>query len=76
MARVTVEDCLEHVENRFALIMLATARSREIRRGSERIFASRNKEIVQSLREIAEGYVMLDEPSRNRLRKSLGESVR
>lgn len=76
MARVTVEDCLEHVENRFALIMLATARAREVRRGSDRIFQSRNKEIVQSLREIAAGYVTLDEPSRNRLRKSLGESVR
>lgn len=76
MARVTVEDCLENVENRFALIMISTARAREIRRGSERIFHSRNKEIVQSLREVAAGYVTLDEPSRNRLRKSLGESVR
>ncbi len=76
MARVTVEDCLEKVENRFALIMLGTARARELRRGSERIFPSKNKEIVQSLREISAGYVQFDEPSRNRLRKLLGDSVR
>lgn len=75
MARVTVEDCLERVENRFALVMLATARSRELRRGSQRLLASNNKEAVQALREIAEGYVAFDEPSRNRLRKQLGASA-
>ena len=75
MARVTVEDCLEHIENRFALIMLATTRARELRRGSERIFPSKNKHIVQALREIAAGYVDLDEKSRARLRQHLGESA-
>jgi DNA-directed RNA polymerase subunit omega len=75
MARVTVEDCLEKVENRFALVMLATARARELRRGSQRLLASNNKEAVQALREIAEGYVTFDESSRNRLRKQLGASA-
>ena len=75
MARVTVEDCLEHIENRFALIMLATTRAREIRRGSERIFPSKNKHIVQALREIAAGYVDLDEKSRARLRQHLGDTA-
>lgn len=75
MARVTVEDCLETVENRFALVMMATARARELRRGSERIFPSKNKEIVHALREIGTGYVLFDEPSKNRLRKQLGISA-
>lgn len=75
MARVTVEDCLEHIENRFALIMLATTRARELRRGSERIFQSKNKDIVHALREIGAGYVDLDEKSRTRLRQHLGESA-
>ncbi len=75
MARVTVEDCLEKVENRFALVMMATARGRELRKGSERIFNSKNKEAVHALREIAAGFVIFDERSKNRLRKHLGESI-
>ncbi len=75
MARVTVEDCLEHVENRFALVMMATARAREMRKGSERIFFSGNKEPVHALREIAAGFVHFDDTSRERLRSHLGASV-
>jgi|KNS7NT10metaT_FD_contig_21_269314_length_331_multi_3_in_0_out_0_2 DNA-directed RNA polymerase subunit omega len=75
MARVTVEDCLDHVENRFSLVMMATARARELRNGSERIFHSRNKEPVQALREVAAGYIVFDEPSKQRLREQLGDSV-
>jgi len=66
---------LEHVENRFALVMLATGRARELRKGSQRLFPSRNKEPVHALREIAAGYVLFDEPSRNRLRRHLGRSA-
>ncbi len=68
MARVTVEDCLERVENRFALVMLSVKRVRELKKGSEPLVRSKNKEHVTSLREIAAGRVIMDtsEPSRRR----------
>ena len=72
MARVTVEDCLEHIENRFALVMLATQRARELRRRSTRIFPSSNKEAVHALREIAAGFVFFDDKSKRKLSKALG----
>lgn len=75
MARVTVEDCLEKVENRFALVLLATGRARELRNGSQRIFPSSNKECVHSLRETAAGYVQFDEASLAKLKSQLGESA-
>jgi DNA-directed RNA polymerase subunit omega len=67
MARVTIEDSLENVENRFALAMLATKRARELRRGGKRIFPSDNKEIVHALREIAAGFVDFDDDTQRRL---------
>lgn len=58
MARVTVEDCLRHVDNRFALVMLATKRVRQLKQGAHPLVNSRdNKDIVVALREIAEGKV-------------------
>lgn len=72
MARVTVEDCLEHIENRFALVMLGTERARELRRRGQRIFPSDNKEAVHALREIGAGFVGFDERSKEKLSKSLG----
>lgn len=57
MARVTVEDCLENVENRFALVHLAAQRSRQILKGSSPLVKCKNKYIVTSLREIANGKV-------------------
>jgi len=65
MARITVEDCLDHVENRFELVMLATRRARQMRRyGVEPMVPEENdKPTVIALREIAEGLVsneMLD----------------
>lgn len=57
MARVTIEDCLENVENRFALVHLAASRVRQLRKGSKRRYGSKNKDVVESLREIASGYV-------------------
>ena len=71
MARVTVEDCLENVENRFALVMLGTQRARELRRGGRRIFPSKNKEAVHALREIGAGYVQFDDASKAKLRSVL-----
>jgi DNA-directed RNA polymerase subunit omega len=74
MARVTVEDCLERVENRFALVMMATQRARELRKGAARIFPSDNKEIVHALREIGAGFVKFDERSKDKLARVLSES--
>jgi DNA-directed RNA polymerase subunit omega len=58
MARVTVEDCLEMVENRFALVVLAAKRTKELKRGAPLLVRDRdNREVVMSLREIAAGKV-------------------
>jgi DNA-directed RNA polymerase subunit omega len=59
MARVTVEDCLEHVANRFELVMIATKRAREIAvRGEQPLVEWENdKPTVVALREIAEGLI-------------------
>ncbi|WP_133126778.1 DNA-directed RNA polymerase subunit omega [Legionella nagasakiensis] len=59
MARVTVEDCLEHVNNRFELVMLASKRAREIAvRGAQPLVEWENdKPTVVALREIAEGLI-------------------
>ena len=57
MARITVEDCLKKVNNRFTLIHMASKRVRELRRGDEPTIVSKNRDIVVSLREIAAGNV-------------------
>ncbi len=61
MARVTVEDCLDNLPNRFALVVLASARARQITRGSETLVECNNKEAVTALREIAGGKVQFHE---------------
>ncbi|MFZ2289353.1 MAG: DNA-directed RNA polymerase subunit omega [Halopseudomonas yangmingensis] len=62
MARVTVEDCLEHVDNRFELVMLATKRSRQIATGGKdpKVAWENDKPTVVALREIAEGLITND----------------
>ena len=62
MARVTVEDCLEHVDNRFQLVLLATKRARQIAtKGAEPMVPEENdKPTVIALREIAEGKISRD----------------
>ncbi len=60
MARVTVEDCLEQVGNRFALVILAAERARQIARGAPPMVECDNKSAVCSLREIAEGKVKFE----------------
>jgi len=58
MARITVEDCLEHVDNRFDLVLLATKRARQLSRGVDPLVPWQNdKATVVALREIAEGVV-------------------
>jgi DNA-directed RNA polymerase subunit omega len=53
MARVTVEDCLEHEENRFALVVLAAQRTRQLMKGAPGLVPSKNRPAVTALREIA-----------------------
>jgi DNA-directed RNA polymerase subunit omega len=53
MARVTVEDCLEHDENRFALVLLAARRARQLMKGAPALVQSKNRAAVTALREIA-----------------------
>ena len=62
MARVTVEDCLDHVANRFELVMVASKRARQITvRGAQPMVEWENdKPTVVALREIAEGLVTAD----------------
>ncbi len=57
MARVTVEDCLEREENRFALVILAATRTRQLMKGNDPLVKTKNKAAVTSLREIAAGKV-------------------
>jgi len=58
MARVTVEDCLDHVDNRFDLVLLATKRARQLVRGADpKVPWENDKPTVVALREIAEGLV-------------------
>lgn len=58
MARVTVEDCLEHVDNRFELVMRATRRARQLHRGADALLAREDdKPTVLALREIADGVI-------------------
>jgi DNA-directed RNA polymerase subunit omega len=57
MARITIEDCLERVDNRYELVHLATKRVKQLRDGAERLVSSKNKDIVTALREIAAGKV-------------------
>ena len=58
MARVTVEDCLDKVENRFLLVMLASKRVKQLYKGARPLVdAKNNRLVVTSLREIAAGKV-------------------
>ena len=60
MARVSIEDCLEHIENRFALVTVASHRTRQLMSGKPPLVRTKNKEAVTALREIAEGLVVSD----------------
>ena len=62
MARVTVEDCLEHEENRFALVVLAAQRTRQLMKGAPALVASKNRPAVSALREIADQRVRWSRP--------------
>jgi DNA-directed RNA polymerase subunit omega len=57
MSRITVEDCLEKVDNRFELVMLASRRARQLFNGARPLVDADNREVVVALREIAAGKV-------------------
>lgn len=57
MARITVEDCLARIPNRFELVVVAARRAKELLQGARPLVRSENKEVVTALREIAEGKV-------------------
>ena len=63
MARITIEDCLKRVENRFLLVNMVAKRVRQIREGSDYLVSSpKNEDIVVSLREVAAGKVVMQQP--------------
>jgi len=67
MARVTVEDCLEKVDNRFLLVMLAAKRVKQLYKGAKPIIkSSNNKHVVLALREIAAGKVSYEMSRKHR----------
>ena len=74
MARVTVEDCLEHEENRFALCILAARRTRQLNRGVPALVQSKNRPAVTSLREIAAGRVVYSRPVHELVEEYIAET--
>jgi DNA-directed RNA polymerase subunit omega len=74
MARVTVEDCLEHEENRFALVVLAARRTRQLLKGAPTLVQSRNKPVVTALREIADHKVYFARPVKSAVEEYLVET--
>ena len=59
MARITVEDCLERIDNRFKIIHVAAKRVRQLDKGSQRLVTCKNQNAVTALREIADGKVAI-----------------
>lgn len=66
MARITVEDCLNQIPNRFLLVMVAAKRTKQLYKGAQPLVENRlgNKKVVLSLREIAAGKVEYEIPAR------------
>lgn len=63
MARITVEDCLHRIPNRFELVVVAAQRAKELLKGTLPLVSSDNKEVVTALREIAAEQVWKKTPS-------------
>jgi DNA-directed RNA polymerase subunit omega len=63
MARITVEDCLKNVPNRFELVLAGTKRAKQLLKGARPLVESDNKELVTALREIAARKVIVEKPS-------------
>ncbi len=74
MARITVEDCLKRIPNRFFLVHATKKRVRQLKEGSRRLVNSDNGDIVVALREIAAGKVFVTENYTKYLEESLQEN--
>ncbi len=57
MARISIQDCLDKIPNRFAVVMIAARRMRQLQKGSDALVTCKNREAVTALREIAAGKV-------------------
>jgi DNA-directed RNA polymerase subunit omega len=68
MARITVEECLDQIPNRFLLVMVAAKRAKQLYKGAQPLIENKagNKKIVLGLREIAAGRIEYQLPSRKR----------
>jgi len=66
MARITVEDCLQEIPNRFLLVMVAAKRTKQLYKGSQPLIEnkSNNKKVVLGLREVAAGMIDYEIPTR------------
>jgi DNA-directed RNA polymerase subunit omega len=73
LARVTVEDCLEKVPNRFSLVVLGAERARQLAAGARPLVKCDNKAAVTALREIARGQVRFNEHVEGTVRSFLAE---
>ena len=61
MARITVEDCLKRINNRFIIVQMANTRTTQFYEGSKPLVEGDNREVVTSLREIAQEKVIMNE---------------
>jgi DNA-directed RNA polymerase subunit omega len=68
VARITVEDCLRQVPNRFLLVMIAAKRTKQLYKGAQPLIENKagNKKVVLALREIAAGRIEYEIPNRKR----------
>ncbi len=62
MARITVEDCLQVIPNRFELVLAGARRAKQLLKGAPPLVESDNKEVVTALREIAASKVTIESP--------------
>lgn len=68
MARITVEDCLRQVPNRFLLVMIGAKRTKQLYKGAQPLIENKagNKKVVLALREIAAGKIEYEIPARKK----------
>jgi DNA-directed RNA polymerase subunit omega len=62
MARITVEDCLQRIPNRFELVLVGARRAKQLLKGARPLVESDNKEVVTALREIGDAKVTMRYP--------------
>jgi DNA-directed RNA polymerase subunit omega len=74
MARVTVEDCLDQIPSRFALVLIASRRTRQLLKGAETSVQRDNREAVMALREIASGAVYIEEDMKSILEQHVEDT--